>query len=545
MSEIFKTKSEIKEEKSKLASSLIDLFIPNNTIKKDQFEKWFSGYIKNYVYEKEIDINSSNFITPFRHIIDYLASPQSKPRFDRMIWSEALRQSQDWQKWLNSRVIDGDDPENIELVDLLSDDWRVVDLLSEKALQYEGGAMQHCVGGYWSKVASGNAALLSLRDKNDLPHATIEVDLNSNSIIQIRGKQNKPPIDKHKKYLFEYLQKAEYIVRDHELKELNCWVLGRTYNLQPKNQKQKESIIKSFLKNDENRRMGGDLDLSGIMGIKSIDGNWRSLNLIGSGVEVIQEGAVVEEVKFNRYSAISLIGKNTSIGYLNEVDSAFRGDLNTAKEFLAQKESCKKITFDSNIFINSIKIISRDLAFPELSETLISDTTISGSAKISGDVLFSKIMLKGMNSKDLEGLLSDHTKIQSLAIADSKIKTLSVLNAVCLGIKDSITISGLMTNSKDSLVFNTPLNKLVLNDINCPIEVSNQKNSESIIKLQNCNIKKLENIDIKRLFISSDSVLDSYRNISAVTMQTYNHIDFSSQVKKPKMVRIPISSRKR
>jgi len=44
----------------------------------------------------------------------------------------------------------------------------------EKALQYEGSTMRHCVGGYCDSVWTGETNIFSLRDKKGEPHVTIE-----------------------------------------------------------------------------------------------------------------------------------------------------------------------------------------------------------------------------------------------------------------------------------------------------------------------------------------------------------------------------------
>jgi hypothetical protein len=44
----------------------------------------------------------------------------------------------------------------------------------EKALQYEGSTMRHCVGGYCDSVWTGETKIFSLRDRKGEPHVTIE-----------------------------------------------------------------------------------------------------------------------------------------------------------------------------------------------------------------------------------------------------------------------------------------------------------------------------------------------------------------------------------
>lgn len=53
--------------------------------------------------------------------------------------------------------------------------------LSPEGLQAEGSAMRHCVGGYCSSVEGGNTRILSLRDKEGQPRATVELGRQNHS----------------------------------------------------------------------------------------------------------------------------------------------------------------------------------------------------------------------------------------------------------------------------------------------------------------------------------------------------------------------------
>lgn len=90
-----------------------------------------------------------------------------------------------------------------ELLMKLSDDFYIVRMLTPEALDRESGYMQHCIGqgAYDEKVRSNEYGYYSLRDRAGKPHVTIEVfspiDRNQSMILQIQGKQNKPPISKY------------------------------------------------------------------------------------------------------------------------------------------------------------------------------------------------------------------------------------------------------------------------------------------------------------------------------------------------------------
>ncbi len=86
--------------------------------------------------------------------------------------------------------------------------------------------MGHCVGGknYKSKIKNKQSLILSIRDKNNTPHVTIEVDVKSRSVVQKFGKGNKPPIEKYMKMYCEYALYAsdfKEIKNKEVLKSLN------------------------------------------------------------------------------------------------------------------------------------------------------------------------------------------------------------------------------------------------------------------------------------------------------------------------------------
>lgn len=118
----------------------------------------------------------------------------------------------------------------------------------EEALRYEGNAMGHCVGGYCDDVASGASRIFSLRDAKGQPHVTVEArpgrkvfsdvaaavggDVangwlhdegltlaemvaragipQTNDIVQIKGKQNRAPIDDYLPYVQDFVKSGTW-----------------------------------------------------------------------------------------------------------------------------------------------------------------------------------------------------------------------------------------------------------------------------------------------------------------------------------------------
>jgi hypothetical protein len=97
--------------------------------------------------------------------------------------------------------------EGEELFMVLSDGYKVVQMLTPSALDRESTAMQHCVGlgSYDRHLNDERYALFSLRDHLGHPHATIEVDRKNKALLQLRGKQNALPIMKYLRLLAPFI----------------------------------------------------------------------------------------------------------------------------------------------------------------------------------------------------------------------------------------------------------------------------------------------------------------------------------------------------
>jgi hypothetical protein len=83
--------------------------------------------------------------------------------------------------------------------------WTMVELTSGAELSREGKAQRHCVAGYAYYCATGSSAIFSLR-RNDARQLTVQLDLNTKTIIQARGKANRLPIPDEERILKAWLQ---------------------------------------------------------------------------------------------------------------------------------------------------------------------------------------------------------------------------------------------------------------------------------------------------------------------------------------------------
>ena len=88
----------------------------------------------------------------------------------------------------------------LEVVYDFKDGYKMVKLTNKEQCSREGELMGHCVGGY----DPGRVDLISLRDKDNNPHVTMEISHNG-EVKQIKGKQNRTPIPKYIVYIKKYL----------------------------------------------------------------------------------------------------------------------------------------------------------------------------------------------------------------------------------------------------------------------------------------------------------------------------------------------------
>ena len=57
----------------------------------------------------------------------------------------------------------------------------------------------------WQTLKNKQSLILSVRDQNNDPHVTIEIDVQSSQVIQQYGKGNKEPVLKYQKMLKEFV----------------------------------------------------------------------------------------------------------------------------------------------------------------------------------------------------------------------------------------------------------------------------------------------------------------------------------------------------
>jgi len=190
--------------------------------RKHKYDVWISKEVK-----KNNDI--LNKLLEIRLIVDW-AVDNNIDIFNYDFESAFIAQQQWHDEMMRKHHIEKLNIPNVDndrVVFRFSDNEHFLYLLTPDDLKFEGSIMGHCVGGsnYKSKIKNKQSIILSIRDKNNMPHVTIEVDVKSRTVIQKYGKGNKPPVSK---YLMMY---SEYALFATNFKDLNNLEIIKFLNL--------------------------------------------------------------------------------------------------------------------------------------------------------------------------------------------------------------------------------------------------------------------------------------------------------------------------
>ena len=157
-------------------------------------------------------------VADLKDYLDYLVSQNKK--LDRMSVEEASRGAVRWHH-LQVKAAEHDvDGVDIKTVLDFGDGYKIVRLLTPKALDRESARCDHCIGkgGYDAAVTSGVAKIFSLRDTNgdeNIPLATIEV--RGKEVLQVKGRSNGPVGEAVRKHVVDFIIRAGLTMKaDHE-----------------------------------------------------------------------------------------------------------------------------------------------------------------------------------------------------------------------------------------------------------------------------------------------------------------------------------------
>ena len=200
------------EKKSLNTTSEIDVSNYLAQAMNDEVRNWVLKNLKNYLTKMTENLDQDN--EEVEHIIDYLNSTEAPNRLQKMSYSQAKANS---EKWLKTQIKKGktiqEAESDFEIFIDFGDGFKFVRLLGENSYKREGFLMSHCVASYYDR---NDSEIYSLRDKNNNPHATIEIVRNRGRVEQIKGKGNGSIHPAYANYILAFISKINMPVGEYD-----------------------------------------------------------------------------------------------------------------------------------------------------------------------------------------------------------------------------------------------------------------------------------------------------------------------------------------
>jgi len=162
-----------------------------------------------------IDKNITQDREELEHICDYFMGID-KPNY-KLSYKNAMAKAKRWVESMRK-----DTTNEIEWVDYeivyKTKDWlmKFVKLLTKEAYENESSNMRHCIRTYWGN----NREVFSLRDDVNMPHATMDIVKNWDTIMQIQGKWDNTVDGKYQQYNMEFLEYMGFTINSDFLKKI-------------------------------------------------------------------------------------------------------------------------------------------------------------------------------------------------------------------------------------------------------------------------------------------------------------------------------------
>jgi hypothetical protein len=213
--------------------------IDPDSIDLTQAPSWLKAAVERGDELYEFD-PSQELKQEIEHILDYLNSDafDQMNKLNRISFAQAKQMSDNWHHQLANpskkelerrKKKELDDSDFVKPIYVFKNGYRIVELTNDACKTKEGELMGHCVGGGNYK----NKTILSLRDKSNEPHATMEISKKDPfEIVQLQGKANQDVSEKYWPYVREFINQTEYRLAPFYLKKIGLILIdGEIYEI--------------------------------------------------------------------------------------------------------------------------------------------------------------------------------------------------------------------------------------------------------------------------------------------------------------------------
>ena len=132
------------------------------------------------------------------HLIEFLVNKYGHKNSINFSYPQCVLKAEAWVNELNKENLNQVDLGRIETV-FEKGPYKIIQILDQVARNYEGAKMSNCVAKY-----KDEDDLYSLRDKENIPHCTIEIK--NGEIEQLSGRGNGPVYPKYVDFLLSFIE---------------------------------------------------------------------------------------------------------------------------------------------------------------------------------------------------------------------------------------------------------------------------------------------------------------------------------------------------
>ena len=165
-----------------------------------------------------IDKNITQDREELEHICDYFMGIE-KPNY-KLTYKNATAKAKRWVESMRKDTTNEVEWVDYEVVYKTKDGlMKFVKLLTKEAYENESANMRHCIRTYWGN----NREVFSLRDDVNMPHATMDVVKNWDTIMQIQGKWDNTVDGKYQQYNMEFIESMWFTINTDFLKKIGYY----------------------------------------------------------------------------------------------------------------------------------------------------------------------------------------------------------------------------------------------------------------------------------------------------------------------------------
>lgn len=165
----------------------------------NSFPEWAREWaIKRW---NEYHDKDNSHINEVRDWLWHLEDSQSlmKNKLYKITWIQAIEHQNKWHEMLKKQAekrnsFEGNS-QDVDFICHTNNDMTWFYIVSPDGLDYEGSAMGHCVG--QGTYDSFENRIITLRDRHNMPHITMEYNEETKTVIQIKGRGNQEPALKY------------------------------------------------------------------------------------------------------------------------------------------------------------------------------------------------------------------------------------------------------------------------------------------------------------------------------------------------------------